>query len=199
MNNKLYQLLGLFFISGNVLAASIAKVPATGETGGVTGSGSGVAWPTTRFVVSGDCVTDNLTGLMWPKNGIIGFEATEGGGPISQPNYANTDPTLNNLSWANATIAISNMNSAFIKLCGYSDWRLPNKVELKSLVNYGNSNPANWLIVQGFSSVQADNYWSSSSYAPNTNFAWYVYFNDGYVGADDKTGNGYVWPVRAGQ
>lgn len=28
----------------------------------------GVAWPNPRFTVSGDCVTDNLTGLMWAKD-----------------------------------------------------------------------------------------------------------------------------------
>jgi hypothetical protein len=27
-----------------------------------------MAWPVPRFVVSGDCVTDKLTGLMWAKN-----------------------------------------------------------------------------------------------------------------------------------
>ena len=30
---------------------------------------TGVDWPDPRFAVSGDCVTDNLTGLMWAKNG----------------------------------------------------------------------------------------------------------------------------------
>ncbi|MBI5195097.1 MAG: hypothetical protein HZA10_02105, partial [Nitrospirae bacterium] len=37
----------------------------TGQDGEIL---SGVAWPNPRFSVNGDCVTDNLTGLMWAKN-----------------------------------------------------------------------------------------------------------------------------------
>ncbi|MBX9598300.1 MAG: DUF1566 domain-containing protein [Burkholderiales bacterium] len=44
--------------------------------------------------------------------------------------------------------------------------------------------------------VQANNYWSSTSYAPNTNNAWNVNFNNGNVNANNKNNNNYVWPVR---
>lgn len=204
MNNKLYGLLGILFISGNVFAAvAPAQVPKTGESGGATGSNMGVAWPNPRFVAgtgaTADCITDKLTGLMWPKNGIIGFEATDGGGPIAQPNYANTTATLNQITWAQALTGVANMNTAPNKLCGYSDWRLPNKVELKSLINYGQSNPASWLNGQGFANVQDYLYWSSSSIAISTLNAWYVYFADGSTDALDKTASIHVWPVRGGQ
>jgi hypothetical protein len=49
-----------------------------------------------------------------------------------------------------------------------------------------------------FSSVQSNNYWSSTSNANNTGNAWYVNFNDGNVNANDKTNTNYVWPVRGG-
>ena len=204
MNNKLYGLLGILFISGNVFAAvAPAQVPKTGESGGAVGSNMGVAWPSPRFVAgtgaTANCITDKLTGLMWPKNGIIGFQSTPGGGPIAQPNYANTQAVLNSFTWNDALLVVADMNTAPTKLCGYSDWRLPNKVELKSLVNYGNSNSAEWLNSQGFQNVQADNYWSSSSYAPNTSAAWRVVFGDGGVTAYDKSNVYYVWPVRGGQ
>jgi hypothetical protein len=181
-------------------AASIAYVPkaAPGDT---ATAGAGKQWPTTRFVASGNCVTDNLTGLMWAKNAIIGFETTDGGGPIAQPDYANTEPTLNTLSWANSKTAISNMNAATSKLCGYSDWRLPNVNELQSLLNYAatqaSSTPAAWLNSQGFSNVRTVIYWSSTAY--NGSNSWNVYFYDGRSYSDAVGFTNSVWPVRGGQ
>ena len=87
---KVFLLAGLIGLVNAANIAQVAKI-APGDT---ATAGAGKQWPTTRFVVSGDCVSDKLTGLMWPKNGIIGFEATDGGGPIAQPNYANTTATF---------------------------------------------------------------------------------------------------------
>jgi hypothetical protein len=42
-------------------------------------------------------------------------------------------------------------------------------------------------------------YWSSSTYTNNSYYAWVVRMWDGYVPSISKSGNGYVWPVRAGQ
>src|SRR3989304_10455677 len=46
-------------------SGSVIACPGTGQDGDIR---AGVAWPGPRFTVSGDCVTDNLTGLMWTKN-----------------------------------------------------------------------------------------------------------------------------------
>lgn len=77
-------------------------------------------------------------------------------------------------------------------------WRLPTLNELKSLttgtapiLNPGNTSP--------FTGVQSYYYWSSTTYAPSTSFAWRVILTDGNVYALDKTSNGFVWPVRGGQ
>ena len=51
----------------------------------------------------------------------------------------------------------------------------------------------------GWANVQSNNYWSSTSYANNTDNAWIVFMFDGFVSAYGKTYNSfYVWPVRAG-
>ena len=47
--------------------------------------------------------------------------------------------------------------------------------------------------------MQANNYWSSSSYAASAANAWIVNMNDGNVNANNKTNSNYVWPVRAGE
>lgn len=181
-----------------------AQVAATGESGGAAGSSNGIAWTNQRFVagngVSAACITDELTGLTWPKNGIIGFESTDGGVPIAQPDYVNITASLNEVKWANALTAVNNMNTAPIKLCGYSDWRLPNAVELKSMINYGvATTPATWLIAQNFSDVQSGLYWSSSIVADNVVRAWYVSFFLGTVLNDHQFFPHFVWPVRGGQ
>lgn len=63
-----------------------------------------MAWPDPRFIVSGDCVTDMLTGLMWAGNADL---------PGSTRN------------WQDALYYVSSINSGS-GLCGHNDWYLPN-------------------------------------------------------------------------
>jgi hypothetical protein len=135
----------------------------------------GVAWPSpNRFTVGTDalanCVTDNLTGLMWVKS-----------------------PDSTTRLWQGALDYANTLN-----LCGYTDWRLPNRKELFSLIHYGQSNTATWLNGQGFSNVQAHWYWSSTTYAVSTDGAWDVGMSGGSVNIGSKAFVFYVWPVRAG-
>ncbi|KJU83107.1 protein containing DUF1566, partial [Candidatus Magnetobacterium bavaricum] len=101
-------------------------------------------------------------------------------------------------TWQQALDYVTSMNTG-AGTYGHTDWRLPNINELESLVNAEQANPATWLISQGFTNVQSFLYWSSTSYAYNTSFAWIVYMFDGYVYANDKSDGYYVWPVRSGQ
>ena len=219
MKSKLSILISGLII-GNMGFSAAIVIPQTGQTSttpintssfpGSDGAlQKGVAWPSPRFEVGTqsdgsacptgqEVITDKLTGLMWPKNGIIGFESTDGSDPIAQPDYANTTADLNQIQWDQALTAVSNMNTATTKLCGYSDWRLPNALELETLINQSESNPSTWLnnVSQGFVNVQSDNYWSSSTYANLTTNAWVVFFFTGSVNANSKTNNDYVLPVR---
>ena len=77
---------------------------------------------------------------------------------------------------------------------------MPNVNELESLLHADQANTAAWLNTQGFNSVQAYWYWSSTTYAASTDYyAWFVFMYVGNVYYDGKTNSYYVWPVRAGQ
>ena len=98
-------------------------------------------------------VTDTKTGLIWRTAVVSG-------------------------KWQQALDYCENLTYA-----GYSDWRLPNKNELASLVNYGKNNPAS-----DFPNMPSKDFWSSSTYVYDTNYAWGVSFSDGDPGRKiDKT------------
>jgi hypothetical protein len=149
--------------SGNVIPCS-----GTGQDGEIR---AGLAWPEPRFTVNGDCVIDNLTGLMWSRDGNL---------PAAPK------------TWYDATDYVNNLT-----LCGYSDWRLPNIVELESLLNAEKPNTATWLNTQGFTNVQASYYWSSTTFAWKTENVWVMNLYEGYLYFFYKDGsNGYVFPTR---
>jgi hypothetical protein len=140
----------------------------------------GVSWTSIRFTDNGNgTVTDNLTGLMWLKN-------------------ANCWGTL---TWSQAlTYAHGLVNGQ----CGLTDgsiagdWRLPNIKELTSLIDYDYVDPAiYWL--HPFTNVQTWIYWSSTTVANDSVFAWSVTMDYGHVSSYAlKAHDGLVWPVRGG-
>jgi len=79
--------------------------------------------------------------------------------------------------------------------CGLTDkstagqWRLPTKEELQRRQQNKS----------GFNNVQANYYWSSSSYSFYTDYAWFVGMGYGGMFGYGKSYSFYVWPVRAGQ
>ena len=153
------------------------------ETGQDGDMQAGVDWPEPRFEDNGDgTITDHLTGLVWLKNA----------GCAGRMNWNDALDYCNNL--ASESCGLTDGSVA-------GDWRLPNIIELESLVNAEESNPGEWLDLQGFDDVQSFFYWSSSTYATITSsYAWSVYmYYHGDVTYNIKASSNYVWPVRAGQ
>ena len=74
---------------------------------------------------------------------------------------------------------------------GYTDWRIPNIRELQSITNYGSDDPA--IVVGWFNNNKSNLYWSSTTVAYNTAWAWGVYLKDGTIMAPAKTDTGYVY------
>ena len=177
--------LSLFVVPA--FSAGQALVPRTGQTTSfVSGDDGdlqmGVAWPNPRFIDNANgTVTDNLTGLIWLKNAnCFGYTI-----------------------WTDAVAFASALASGPASVnCGLSDgskageWRLPNRKELKSLVNRQQPNLSAWLNGSGFFTVQPDYYWSSSTLGYRTDSAWNVRMYDGDLSGKDKGGSYYAWPVR---
>ena len=154
----------------------------TGQDGDIQ---AGVEWPSPRFTDNNDgTVTDNLTGLMWLKDAYC-FGT-------KQWQYA-----LDEVANFNANLSIYNCNDY---TANYDDWRLPNILELESLLNAEKSTPATWLNTQGFNNVQARNYFSATTSALDNSLAWGVDMEEGYMQWLNKSGFSYgVWPVRTEQ
>jgi hypothetical protein len=84
-------------------------------------------------------------------------------------------------------------------LGGRKGWRLPTVEELESLVDPNEISPA---LPGGhpFNNVQSSYYWSSTTYAGDTCYAWTVDMRNGGVINRHKVNHvNYIRPVRGGQ
>jgi hypothetical protein len=124
-------------------------------------------------------VTDNITKLEWQgcAAGLSGDVCATGS--ASTKTWSDALASCNSLNWG-----------------GHNDWRLPDRYELQSLVNYNTYNPA--IDTTAFPGTPSNWFWTSASYAYNTSNAWYVDFSYGDVNNNSKTNNYYVRCVRGG-
>ena len=133
-------------------------------------------------------VTDAATGLMWDRCpwGQSGADCATGSATPSD--------------WAQALAAAQTANAA-PGYKGYTDWRLPNKNELESLVKIDGATAP--FIDTAFPGTPASGnpsvFWSSTTYAPIPANAWHVNFGNGDTFAGFKTNAYAVRLVRSGQ
>jgi hypothetical protein len=119
------------------------------------------------FIRHGDIVTDTVTNLEWQDDAASASTITTWQGAID--------------------------SCEALTLGGYTDWRLPNIRELRSIINRSRENLS---IDPIFVNAAADVYWSSTTYIRYTNHAWRIHFNGGYDDLNFKWSSFSVRCVR---
>jgi len=136
------------------------------------------------------CTRDNVTGLTWEVKAESGLRSKDNTyswqSPDSKVNGG--EPGLSN----GGTCEGSRCDSlAYIEkvnetgLCGISDWRLPTRQELLSIVDNSTFKPA--VDLRFFPNTVPAYYWSSTPYAEQQGSAWQVYFKSGEADPDEKS------------
>lgn len=144
----------------------------TGQDAALLSGNALAGWTADRFAVLDDVlVQDRVTELIWTKNSC----------PAEYP-----------LSWQESLAYIDTMNET----AGYgrTDWRMPNRRELRSLIDHSTRKPA---LSAGypFQHVFLGWYWTSTTAAIAPRYAWYVHFAGGRMFYGSKDGYYWLWPV----
>lgn len=159
----------------DAIDGSLIDCEGTGQDGDIQ---AGIEWPQPRFSDNGDgTLTDNLTGLMWLKDGACL-------GPMK--------------TWQWALDRVADFNKDPVKYnctnytASHTDWVLPNVNELESLLNVEDEGSRGWLASQGFLNIAASYYWSSTTITEDTNSAWSFNTTKNYViGLNKPDGAGW--------
>ena len=121
----------------------------------------GISLPSPRYQDNEDgTFSDRLTGLTWIQNG--NCSASTGYDPDNTQNGS--------MTWQSALEFVYNINNGSCSDCaaGYSDWRLPNINELKSLYYFEGYVTDNLEVLQN----KKGSYWSSTTVDAQRSSAW---------------------------
>lgn len=153
---------------------------------------------------SWSCVRDNITGLIWENKTSSGLQNSSHiytwyNSTSSNEGDAGLGDTGNGIGSDNCTddarcdtekyIADVNASNSGAGLCGASNWRLPSKSELISIVNNGTTSPS--IDSNYFPNTELVFYWTSVTYAYLNSEAWLINFDTGRSGNDSKSATGY--------
>lgn len=135
--------------------------------------------PTTEFVVlANGTAVHPRTRLVWKR--CAEGQAWDG---------ASCSGSVLSFSWDEALSRAGSATDA-----GSSDWRVPNRKELESIVEFCGHSPAINQTV--FAATPFERFWTSTAFQADTSRAWDVYFSDGYVGASYKSTQQHLRLVR---
>lgn len=143
--------------------------PGTGQDGEHR---TGRPWPEPRFrVIDGHLVQDRLTGLIWPQNASL----------CEFP-----------LTWEEALAFVRDMNRE--NALGRKDWRLPNRREMRGLVDPSVRQPA---LPPGHPFLKSASvwHWTSTTSAMSPAYAWHVHLEGGRMFYGDKSQYAMFLPV----
>ena len=141
------------------------------------------------------CTLDNVTGLTWEVKTESGL-----GNKKNTYTWYNPDEMVNGnepgLENGGKCKGSNCDTQAYIKaindksLCGLSDWRLPTKRELLSIVDNGQFKPA--IDTRFFPNTLNLHYWTSSPYPEQEDSAWQVYFLYGEAEPRTKSQSNHI-------
>ena len=161
------------------------------------------------------CVIDAISGLMWEvKSAADGERGNAGlhdgddlftwyssdtgsnGGAIGDWNsrgrhcsgYRPAEPK----TYCHVEQFVSRVNQQ--GLCGFSDWRLPTRPELTSLIHFGRTEPA--IDTAFFPATQNEFYWSASALVGREGEAWAISFQFGFSAPLRRSDTRYARLVR---
>jgi len=144
-------------------------------------------WPNNRYkiesILGDSVVTDNKTGLMWKQcsEGLSGVDCMNG--------------TATRSTWQQSLAIPNTLNVT--GFAGFTNWRLPNIKELRSIVAMNCFDPS--INETAFPNTPISGFWSSSPSIHLDGYAWFSEFDHGYDVATVYSGVNSVRLVRFGQ
>lgn len=145
------------------------------------------------------CVQDNGNGLVWEvkadNEGLRHYTATFSWFNPSKvqtrdqgiKDKGSCHPSLRGSCDTQGYVAAMNK----IQLCGRSNWRLPTRDELASLLELRLASPGP-LITPSFPNTKASGYWTQDEGPPYSGVAWALNFSDGQTAMFPKNSAFYV-------
>jgi len=156
-------------------AGQVIDCAGTGQDGEYQ---EGVPWPDPRFNNNGDgSITDNISGLTWLQDTQC----------IGRKKWFDALDVVNAL--ANGSCGLTDGSVA-------GDWRMPNYLELINIANISVASPLAWFASNGFTSLQAFAYWSSTSTNIGHTDALIYQFSSQLSGIKPKSFTYQTWPVK---